>query len=124
MPSGRNVVYPPCTHFRCGAFPAGPPLSTLPGNNAPRPPPRLSYGPLRRIVVRTYHRSPAMNQQLTPQETEILKLVRDGRTSKQIARQIGVNYHVVNRRVLRIRRVLGARNRLHLCTMAADGELQ
>jgi DNA-binding CsgD family transcriptional regulator len=65
-----------------------------------------------------------MNQQLTPQETEILKLVRAGRTSKQIARQIGVNYHVVNRRVLRIRRVLGARNRLHLCTMAADGELQ
>ena len=65
-----------------------------------------------------------MNQQLTPQDTEILKLVRAGRTSKQIARQIGVNYHVVNRRVLRIRRVLGARNRLHLCTVAADGAQQ
>jgi DNA-binding CsgD family transcriptional regulator len=59
-----------------------------------------------------------MKQQLTAQETEILKLVRDGLTSKQIAQQVGGNYHVVNRRVLRIRRVLGARNRLHLCTVA------
>jgi DNA-binding CsgD family transcriptional regulator len=48
---------------------------------------------------------------LTPKQEECLLLVREGRTSKEIARQLGISIVAVNERLDRARSVLGAATR-------------
>ena len=50
-------------------------------------------------------------EQLTPTQKEALRLVAEGRTSKEIARLTGVSESAIDQRLDRARSILGARNR-------------
>jgi DNA-binding CsgD family transcriptional regulator len=56
---------------------------------------------------------------LTPREAEILRLVADGGTNKEIAAGLGISVHTVERHVQNAYRKIGARNRADASTYVA-----
>jgi DNA-binding CsgD family transcriptional regulator len=59
---------------------------------------------------------------LTPRERECLHLVLENRSSKQIARQLGISQTSVDTHVRRARNKLGIRSRYQAARMLADWE--
>jgi DNA-binding CsgD family transcriptional regulator len=62
------------------------------------------------------------NEPLTPRENEILGLVRDGRSSKEIARDLGITRSTVRCHVQRVLTKLGVVSRLQAAALTADPE--
>ena len=58
------------------------------------------------------------DEQLTPRELEVLRLVRDGRKNKQIADQLSISENTVNFHIKNIADKLGANDRTHAVTIA------
>jgi DNA-binding CsgD family transcriptional regulator len=55
---------------------------------------------------------------LTPRETEVLRLLAGGRTNKEIAAELVISVHTVERHVATIYRKIGARNRMDATAFA------
>ena len=55
---------------------------------------------------------------LTQREQQILELVADGLSSKQVAQQIGIAPRTVDRHIENLRHKMGARNKSHLIAKA------
>jgi DNA-binding NarL/FixJ family response regulator len=58
------------------------------------------------------------NDPLTPRESEILALVREGRSSKEIARELGITRSTVRCHVQRVLTKLGVASRLQAAAIA------
>jgi DNA-binding CsgD family transcriptional regulator len=58
------------------------------------------------------------NDPLTPRENEILALVRDGRSSKEIARELGITRSTVRCHVQRVLTKLGVASRLQAAAIS------
>jgi DNA-binding NarL/FixJ family response regulator len=58
------------------------------------------------------------NDPLTPRENEILALVREGRSSKEIARELGITRSTVRCHVQRVLTKLGVASRLQAAAVA------
>lgn len=63
---------------------------------------------------------PEGGEQLTPRETEILKLTALGMTPKEIAGELHISYHTVRNHTTSLRRKLGARNNFTLVRNAEE----
>jgi len=63
-------------------------------------------------------------QDLTPRELEVLLLITEGLTDRQIAARISVTWETVRTHVKRIREKLGVSNRAYLRRMLLDLGLQ
>lgn len=61
--------------------------------------------------------------QLTPREREVLRLVADGRTNREIARQMYLSEGTVKNHISRILSRLGLRDRTHAAIYARDNHL-
>jgi DNA-binding CsgD family transcriptional regulator len=55
---------------------------------------------------------PAADNPLTPRQTEVLSLLREGRSTKEIARNLGLSVPTVKTHLAALYRQLGARNRV------------
>jgi len=67
------------------------------------------------------HRA-ARAELLTEQQRIYLRLVQNGLTSKEIAKQLGGSHHTVNVQIAAASRVLGARSRTEAAAMLAQAE--
>ncbi len=47
---------------------------------------------------------------MDPDDLEVLRAIANGRSPAEVAEELGVSEHAVNRRLIRIRRELGAPN--------------
>jgi len=61
----------------------------------------------------------ALGEPLTPRELEVLGLIADGLSSKEIARRLGISEHTVKFHVNTIMSKLGARSRTEAVVVAA-----
>lgn len=59
---------------------------------------------------------------LTPREIEVLQLVSEGRSAKQIALQLIISPSTVERHVENVRLKTGARNRAHMTSIFMHDE--
>jgi DNA-binding CsgD family transcriptional regulator len=57
---------------------------------------------------------------LTPEQAQVLLLVRDNRSSKEIARELGISKSAVDQRLDRARAILGASTRAEAARIFAD----
>lgn len=57
---------------------------------------------------------------LSRREMEVLEMVRNGRTNREIAGRLGISQTTVNKHVHRVLTKLGARNRAHAATLMRD----
>jgi DNA-binding NarL/FixJ family response regulator len=74
--------------------------------------PRISASLLRRIAQLAADRAPAQHQaSLTPRQTRILHLVRQGQSNKQIARELGIEVATVKNHVHHLLQRLHVRHR-------------
>jgi DNA-binding NarL/FixJ family response regulator len=73
---------------------------------------------LSRLIDRLLHVPPAMhvapNPQLTPREEQVLKLIMMARSTREIARQLGIEQRTVKSYIARLMRKTGADNRVKL----------
>jgi len=74
---------------------------------------KFAVGEKERSIVRVY----TMIEQLTEKQREVLALVADNRTSKEIARIIGVSESAVNQRIESVRRLSGGLGRAELARL-------
>jgi DNA-binding NarL/FixJ family response regulator len=63
---------------------------------------------------------PAMSIELSPRETEVLRLIAHGRTNEQIARELLLSTSTVKNHVGRILSKLGASDRTQAAIMAIE----
>jgi DNA-binding NarL/FixJ family response regulator len=57
-------------------------------------------------------------EQLTPREIEVLRLIRDGHKNKQVADRLSISENTVNFHIKNIVDKLGANDRTHAVTIA------
>jgi DNA-binding CsgD family transcriptional regulator len=59
---------------------------------------------------------------LSPRERQVLALVAEARSDKEIASALGIHHHTVKVHVLTLRKKIGARNRVEAAVMAVKNE--
>lgn len=79
------------------------------------------------VIDRSEGRTPAAERDallstLTPEELEVVELVRLGHSNKSIAEALFVSVRTVELRLTRTYRKLGVRSRLHLLTLIGEGQ--
>jgi len=66
----------------------------------------------------THEPPPTPHPRLTPRQTEILRLLQQGRSTEQIARELSISKETVRNHVQDILRTLGAKSRLEAVALA------
>lgn len=80
--------------------------------------PRIAAILLRRVAALAAHREPVPTQRLTSRELEILALIREGMSNKEIARSLSIQVSTVKNHVHNILEKLGARKRNQAAQLA------
>lgn len=74
-------------------------------------------------ILARQHQVDAQSEQITGREREVLRLVAEGMSSREIAAQLGVGYATVRAHIYHLSKKLGARSKLELVAKAHSGGL-